>query len=222
MSDPLRLEKVTVLRGSAVAVNRVSLGVPRGAVYAMLGQRGAGKTPIIDCILGREKPAEGQVLVFGEDAWRKRRRLAGRIARHPEELAGDRELLVLREPGKPPRVPIGATAFIIAGSPSAVEEVASHVGILKHGRLVLDVTLQDLDRGLRRIRYVNRLTETRTALGTELDEFTAVSVKVRGWGIEALVSDYTPETFARFKSLDGVENASIEAVSLADAFEILG
>jgi ABC-type multidrug transport system ATPase subunit len=200
----------------------VSLAVPRGAVYALLGQRGAGKSPLIDCILGREKPAEGRVLVFGEDAWKKRRRLAGRIARRPEELVGDRELLVLREPGEPPRVPIGATAFLAAGSPKVVEEVASHVGILKQGRLVLDASLQDLDRGLRRIRYVNRMTETRTEFGTELDEFHAVSVKVRGWGIEALVSDYDPEAFARFKALDGVENASIEAVSLADAFEILG
>lgn len=221
MSDPLRLERVTVRRGSALACNLVSLTVPRGAVYALLGQRGAGKTALLDCVLGREKPAEGRVLVFGEDAWKKRRRLAGRIARHVKDLAGDRELLVVREPSEPPRVPIGATAFLAARSPSAVEEVASHVGILKHGRLVLDVTLQDLDR-LRRIRYVNRMTETRTAFGSELDEFDAVSVKVRGWGIDAIVSDYHPEAFARFRALDGVEDVSVETMTLAEAFKALG
>jgi ABC-type multidrug transport system ATPase subunit len=222
LSDPLRLEKVTVQRGSALAVNRVSLSVPRGAVYALLGQRGAGKKPVVDCILGREEPSDGRVLIFGEDAWRKRRRLAGRIARHPEELVGDRELLVLREPGETPRIPIGATAFIAAGSTPSVEEVASHVGILKQGRLILDASVGELDRGLRRIRYVNRMTETRTDFGTELDEFHAVSVKVRGWGIEAIVSDYDPEAFTRFKALDGVEDASIETMTLAEAFEVLG
>ena len=104
-----------------------------------------------------------------------------------------------------------AAVGLFAGSNSAAAQSAATYA-----------SLQDLDRGLRRIRYVNRMTETRTEFGTELDEFHAVSVKVRGWGIEAIVSDYEPEAFARFRALVGVENPSIEAVSLADAFEILG
>ena len=40
----------------------------------------------------------------------------------------------------------------------------------------------------RRIRYANRMTETRTDFGNELDAFDAARVQVRGWGIDAVVS----------------------------------
>ena len=49
---------------------------------------------------------------------------------------------------------------------------------------------RSLSRRFRRIRYGNQLTETRTAYGTELDGFDALRVKVRGWGIDAVVSNF--------------------------------
>ncbi len=102
-----------------------------------------------------------------------------------------------------------------------VERVATHVGILKKGRLVLDAPIGRLS-GLRRIRYANRMTETRTAFGTELDEFHALGVRVRGWGVEAIVSDFDAAAFARFRQIDGVEDALAESLTLEEAFEALG
>ena len=43
-------------------------------------------------------------------------------------------------------------------------------------------------------------------------------MKVRGWGIEAVVSDFREEAFAAFTSLDGIAEARAEALSLAEIF----
>ena len=63
---------------------------------------------------------------------------------------------------------------------AGIEGIATRVGILKEGRLALDEETETLKARFRRIRYGNRITETRTVYGTELDAFDAVSVKVSG------------------------------------------
>lgn len=112
----------------------------------------------------------------------------------------------------------GTTIFLTTHDLSGFEGLATRIGILKTGRLVLDEDIETLKSRYRRIRYTNRLTETRTAFGTELDAFEAASVKVRGWGIEAVVSNFDDRAFDRFRAIDGVENASVEALPLEDIF----
>jgi GTPase SAR1 family protein len=216
-ADVVRVERLTVRFADIVACAGVSLSVPRGAVYALLGKVGAGKTTLIRCLLGQQEPDSGRVLLFGEDARKKRRRLARRIA---TSAGGKRELVLLDDPAEAPSLPADATALVATSSPALVEGVATHVGILKKGRLVLDAEIGRLS-SLRRIRYANRMTETRTALGTELDEFHALSVRVRGWGSEAIVSDFDAAAFARFRQIDGVEDAVAESLTLEEAFEAL-
>ena len=70
----------------------------------------------------------------------------------------------------------------------------------------------------RRIRYGNAASETRTAFGTELDAFDALRVKVRGWGIDAVVSNYEDSSFERFRRTDGVEGAEASSMSLEEIF----
>ena len=222
MTEPIRLERLTIRRGRKIACADVSLAVPRGAVYALLGRNGAGKSSLIECITGKERPFAGRALVFGEDSWRRRRHLRKRIALRPEELGGDRELLVLLEPKETLQICTDATVFLATADPTLVTSVATNVGILRRGHLVYDATTVDVDRRLRRIRYVNRMTESRTAFGTELDEFHSLQVQVRGWGIEAIVADFEPEAFARFRALDGVEDVSVETMTLSEVFEALG
>jgi ABC-type multidrug transport system ATPase subunit len=216
--EVIRIERLTVRTGDSVALSNVSLSVPRGAVYALLGRTGAGKTTLLRCVLGLERPDAGRVLVFGEDAGKKRRRLARRIATAPGE---ERELVLLDDPAETPSLPPDATALVATSSPASVDPIATHVGILKKGRLVLDAPIGRLS-GLRRIRYANRMTETRTAFGTELDEFHALGVRVRGWGVEAIVSDFDAAAFERFRQIDGVEDALAESLTLEEAFEALG
>lgn len=116
----------------------------------------------------------------------------------------------------------GLTVFLAASSPPELNSRARRVGILVQGRLVLDEDAETLSKRFRRIRYVNQITETRTEYGNELEELDAVRVRVRGWGVEAIVSNFTEEAFERFRRLDGVEEARAEPLSLAEIFENLG
>jgi len=112
----------------------------------------------------------------------------------------------------------GTTVFVTTHDLASVEGIATRVGILKGGRLALDEEVDALKSRFRKIRYGNRITETRTEFGTELDAFESLKVKVRGWGIEAVVSNWDEGEFERFRRIDGVEGAESSAMSLEEIF----
>ena len=53
--------------GSKTALEDVSVYVPRGGVFGLVGENGAGKTTLIKHILGLLRPETGEVRVFGGD-----------------------------------------------------------------------------------------------------------------------------------------------------------
>lgn len=53
--------------GRTAALSSVSLSMPRGAVYGLVGANGAGKTTLIKHILGLLRAESGSVRVFGID-----------------------------------------------------------------------------------------------------------------------------------------------------------
>jgi len=53
--------------GGATALDSVTLSIPRGAVYGLVGANGAGKTTLIKHILGLLRAESGSVRVFGLD-----------------------------------------------------------------------------------------------------------------------------------------------------------
>jgi ABC-2 type transport system ATP-binding protein len=53
-------------RSGQVAVDKIDLDVPRGAVYGFLGPNGSGKTTTIRMLLGLIRPTDGTVSVLGE------------------------------------------------------------------------------------------------------------------------------------------------------------
>jgi ABC-2 type transport system ATP-binding protein len=63
----IRLEGITKHYGSFVAVDHISLTVPRGVLYGCLGPNGAGKTTLLRMIAGILKPTDGRVLIGGDD-----------------------------------------------------------------------------------------------------------------------------------------------------------
>ncbi len=274
------------------ALDDVSFSVPRGSVYGLLGRNGAGKSSLVRCLLGQQKPSSGACLLFGEDAWRGRTRLMAKVGVVPEDPdappamtarqlsrfcatlypvwdAGSVESRLARF-GVPATTPVGslskgqralvALSLALASSPEllvlddptlgldavarraffgelvgeladrgttvlltshdlrGVEGIATHVGILRGGRLVLDEELEALKARFRRLRYGNEATDDRAAYGQELSEFDAVRVRVRGWGVEAVVSNFGGERFGRFAALEGVVDAEAEALSLEEIF----
>jgi branched-chain amino acid transport system ATP-binding protein len=63
----LRLENVDVFHGDAQAIDGVSLEVEQGAIVAIVGANGAGKTSLIRTIAGIHKPARGRIVFHNED-----------------------------------------------------------------------------------------------------------------------------------------------------------
>jgi ABC-type multidrug transport system ATPase subunit len=53
--------------GSVLAVNDVTVRIPRGGVFGLLGPNGSGKTTIIGLVLGLIKPTAGSIRLFGND-----------------------------------------------------------------------------------------------------------------------------------------------------------
>ena len=63
----IRLEQVVKRFDDVVAVDRISLEVPRGSFFALLGPSGCGKTTTLRMIGGFEEPSEGRILLGDQD-----------------------------------------------------------------------------------------------------------------------------------------------------------
>ncbi|HEX8619476.1 MAG TPA: ABC transporter ATP-binding protein [Thermoanaerobaculia bacterium] len=83
--NALEASGVTVRYGKRAAVDGVSLQVPRGSVYALLGRNGAGKSSLVRCLLGHQKPQAGTITMLGEDVWKHRASLMERVGVVSEE-----------------------------------------------------------------------------------------------------------------------------------------
>src|SRR3990170_9148472 len=63
----ITVSELTRRFGAKTALASVSLSIPRGAVYGLVGANGAGKTTLIKHILGLLRAESGSVRVFGLD-----------------------------------------------------------------------------------------------------------------------------------------------------------
>jgi ABC-2 type transport system ATP-binding protein len=63
----ITVSELTRRFGTATVLDSVSLSVPRGAVYGLVGANGAGKTTFIKHVLGLLRAESGFVRVFGHD-----------------------------------------------------------------------------------------------------------------------------------------------------------
>src|ERR671938_436007 len=88
MSDEyavIRVENLTRRFGTTVALDNLSLHVPRGSVFGVVGANGAGKTTLIRHLLGLLRARSGTVRVFGRDPVRDPVGVLSRIGYLSEE-----------------------------------------------------------------------------------------------------------------------------------------
>ncbi len=63
----LEIRDLDLYYGDAQALDGVSLDVPAGAITAIVGANGAGKTSLIRAVAGMLRPARGRILFEGQD-----------------------------------------------------------------------------------------------------------------------------------------------------------
>ncbi len=79
MQGVIQLHGVTKRYGSQLALDRVTLDVPAGVVFALLGENGAGKTTAIRILLGLTAPTQGTATVLGLDSTRQGQTVRSRV-----------------------------------------------------------------------------------------------------------------------------------------------
>jgi len=68
VAEPLlRVERLSIAFGGIVALEDVTLHVPRGALVSVIGPNGAGKTTLFNCISGLYRPTRGRIRFAGRD-----------------------------------------------------------------------------------------------------------------------------------------------------------
>jgi len=286
----VHVEGLTVRYGRKCAVEDVSFSVQRGSVYALLGRNGAGKSSIIRCLLGQQKPQSGAAYLFEKQVWNQRTKAMHKVGVVPEEPDAPpemtaRQLAALCSPlystwdrgsfearihrfGIPDNLPFknlskgqkGMLHFALALAPKpdllvlddptlgldvvarkstfedlvsdladraptvlitthdlqGVEGIADRVGILKQGRLMVDMPTEVLKSRYRILRYRREKTPAEEASCGDLDMFTALDVRTTGSSVEAVISDFDEDTFGRFRCAGGVRDAEVAPMSLEE------
>jgi len=105
----------------------------------------------------------------------------------------------------------GTTIFITTHDLAGVETFADRVGMMEHGKLVLDEDVDALKSRFRRIRFAAQPVAIDTALRPTV---------MRSWGggAEAIVSNYDDLAFERMRSASNIGAAEVEAMSLEEIF----
>ena len=118
----ISLHEVQKKFGARIAVHELTLAIPRGEIFGLLGHNGAGKSTAIGMMLGQVWPTRGQVKVCGHDVTTQRARAlqkVGAIFETPafyDYLSGRRNLEILSHYSAPT-------------SPERIREVVDWVGL---------------------------------------------------------------------------------------------
>lgn len=95
MSDTpaLEIKNLTKIYGKGknakVAVDDISLSIPKGSFFGLLGPNGAGKSTTIHCITGIAQPTSGQILVDGVDVVKDYKAARTKVGLSPQEFNVD-------------------------------------------------------------------------------------------------------------------------------------
>ncbi len=85
MNPVIRLDELTKRFGRETALDRVSMEIPPGVVFALLGENGAGKTTAIRIMLGLADPSSGRAEVLGLPSAKRGQEIRRRVGYVPEQ-----------------------------------------------------------------------------------------------------------------------------------------
>lgn len=294
-ADPLVVDHLTVRYGKTTAVDDVSFSVAKGAVYALLGRNGAGKSSTIQCLVGQRKAVSGECRIFGMDTWRGRRHVMARASVVPETpdlppgasaielgrflgrirpvwnagdyqarlervgvpqklpsqqlskgqrrqlalaaaLAAEPEVLILDDPTLGLDAVVrrtlleelvgdladrGTTVLVTTHDLMGIEGIADRVGIMQHGKLVYDETMEGLKARFRRLRCLRGDGTSVDAVRAALEPLEMVESRFFGATVDAVVGRADHAALAVFRDTAGVSEIEIEPLSLEEIFVAL-
>lgn len=106
MSSVLSLQNISKTYGSVKALQNVSLEVPKGSVFGILGPNGSGKTTMLGIVMDILKPSAGNYLWNGQPGSNEQRKQIGTLLETPNfyhYLSGEKNLRIaaaIKERGK--------------------------------------------------------------------------------------------------------------------------
>ena len=85
-ADAIRISNLVKRYGNSLAVEKLSLSVPRGSMFGFLGPNGSGKSTTIGCLTGLLDPTSGTVEILGSRFTADSADLKRRMGVMPETL----------------------------------------------------------------------------------------------------------------------------------------
>jgi ABC-2 type transport system ATP-binding protein len=191
MKLAIRTEKLSRRFGKTVAVDRVDLAVPEGAIYALVGANGAGKTTVIKMLMNIFSPSDGLAEVLGIES----RRLAGKAFTRIGYVSENQEM--------PEWMSTGAMldyyrSFYPQWDPALEQQ------LVRQFDLPLKQKLKHLSRGMRMKAAFASSLAYRPSLIVLDEPFSGLDPLVRDELIEGLL-DRAPETTVFLSSHDLAE-----------------
>ena len=129
--------ELTKRYGDVVAVDRLTLRVPRGGVFGFLGPNGSGKTTTMGMLLGLVHPTSGEARIFGDPELVFLYEPTNGL--DPAGVVEVRELI--RDLGKG-----GRTVVLSSHLLAETELVCDNVAVLSRGKLIAQGSIQELLR----------------------------------------------------------------------------
>lgn len=197
MTLAIRTDKLSRRFGRTVAVDQVDLAVPEGAIFALVGANGAGKTTIIKMLMNIFSPSAGQAEVLGSDT----KRLAGKAFTRIGYVSENQEMPEWMTAG-------GMLDYYRPFYPQwdrALEEQ-----LVRQFDLPLERKLKHLSRGMRMKAAFASSLAYRPSLIVLDEPFSGLDPLVRDELIEGLL-DRAPETTIFLSSHDLAEIESFSS-----------
>ncbi len=148
----LEIKNLTKIYGSGdkakLAVDGVSLSIPKGSFFGLLGPNGAGKSTIIQCITGISQPTKGQILVDGTDVVTEYKLARTKVGLSPQEFNVD----IFATPAELMDFMGGYYGIRKEQRVSKIEELINRFDLSEHR----DVKFQKLSGGLKRRAMLGR------------------------------------------------------------------
>jgi len=112
----------------------------------------------------------------------------------------------------------GTTVIVTTHDLRGIEGIASHVGIIERGRLLLDEPLESLKQRCRRLRFRRAPETTDEAMDKALSPLDPVATRRLGGQVECLVTGFDEAAVQQLPSLADNAQLHIDPVSLEEIF----